>query len=258
MSFRALRILGEVALIAAEDTRTTRKLLTRYNVKARLISFHAHNLRKNAPAILDVLKRDDVALVSEAGTPCISDPGSELVTLARKAGHNVVPLPGPSAVTTALSAAGFSAQSFLFLGFLPRIKKDRRNSLEDASNSRHTLVIYESPRRIRPTLQELIDVLGDRPIAVSRELTKIHEEIFFGSMSGALQYLTNPRGEFTLVIEGRKSTLVEPNDQQVEKELLQLRADGARAKEAVTAVSQALSLPKRYVYKRWLKLSEIS
>lgn len=257
MTFRAIKILGEVALVAAEDTRTTRKLLTRYNIKARMMSLNDHNLRKNTPTILEILKNDDVALVSEAGTPSISDPGSALVAVVRNAGYDIVPLPGPSAVTAALSASGFSGQSFLFLGFLPRINKDRRAFLEDAASSRHTLVIYESPRRIRHTLEELIGVLGDRQIAVSRELTKIHEEIFSGSMCQALQHLTNPRGEFTLVINGRDSTTVEPNDQNISKELLRLRADGARAKDAVAEVSFAMSLPKNYVYKRWLKLNEI-
>lgn len=257
MTFRAIKILGEVALVAAEDTRTTRKLLNRYNIKVRMMSLNDHNLQKNTPAILEILKNEDVALVSEAGTPSISDPGSTLVAVVRNAGYNIVPLPGASAVTTALSASGLSGQSFLFLGFLPRGNKDRRTFLEDAASSRHTLVIYESPRRILHTLEELIDILGDRQIAVGRELTKIHEEIFSGSMSQALLHLTNPRGEFTLVINGRDSTPVEPNDLNISKELLRLRADGARAKDAVAEVSFAMNLPKNYVYKRWLKLNEI-
>ena len=159
MSFPAIKILGEVALVAAEDTRTTRKLLNRYNIKVRMMSLNDHNLQKNTPTILEILKNDDVALVSEAGTPSISDPGSTLVAVVRNAGYNIVPLPGPSAVTAALSASGFSGQSFLFLGFLPRSYKERQTFLEDAASSRHTLVLYESPRRIRRTLEELIDIL---------------------------------------------------------------------------------------------------
>lgn len=251
---RALRVLGEVGLIAAEDTRTTRKLLNRYGIKGRLVSFHEHNRKARAPRILEALRTGDVALVSEAGAPGVSDPGRELVQLAREEGHTVTPVPGASAVTTAISASGMAGQSFLFLGFLPRTKKARGRALAEAAVSAHTLVLYEAPHRIRQTLEEALHALGDRKITVCRELTKLYEEIFHGSISEAVGRFGEPRGEFTLVIEGRGTEEAPRDEGQVRRELLGLREEGARAREAVATVVEATGLPRRYVYQQWLAL----
>ena len=203
ISFRALRVLGEVGLIAAEDTRRTRILLRAYDIKTRVTSYHEHNKHSKLPYLLSCLQTQDIALVSEAGMPGVSDPGYELVLAAVEHGVAVVPIPGPSVVVTALAASGLPASEFVFLGFLPRRKGPRRRLLEAVRPETRTIVAFESPHRLVGTMEDLLDVLGDRRIAVCRELTKLHEEIFRGRISEAMGCFEEPRGEFTLVIEGR-------------------------------------------------------
>ncbi len=204
ITLRAIRVLGEVGLIAAEDTRTTRKLLSRYEIKTPLTSYHDHNKRAKIPFLLRTLKEKDVALVSEAGMPCISDPGYRIVLRAIEEGIPVIPVPGCSAVITALAVSGLPPDQFLYLGYLPRKRNQRRRLLESVSKEMRTLVAFESPHRFRGSLEDIQATLGERHMAVCRELTKFYEEVFRGTVSDALDHFTKPRGEFTLVIEGSK------------------------------------------------------
>jgi 16S rRNA (cytidine1402-2'-O)-methyltransferase len=207
MSPRAVRTLREARLIAAEDTRVTRKLLTHFDLHTPLTSYYEHNKLTKLDSILAALAEGDVALVSDAGTPTINDPGYELVRAALEAGYNVCPIPGPSAPLAALAASGLSTDAFLYLGYLPRKSSERSAFLRQVENMSYTLIFLESPHRLVDSLKDLEFSLGDRKIAVARELTKIHEEIWRGTIAGAREYFTQnePRGEFTLVVEGQKT-----------------------------------------------------
>lgn len=205
VTLRLLRVLREVDLIAAEDTRTTRKLLSRYEIATPLVSYHAHSEQKRLAELLARLAEGQkVALVSEAGTPGISDPGLPLVEAALSAGIGVEAVPGPSAVVTALSIAGLPTGRFAFEGFLPLRGADRRRRLRELAMERRTMVIYEAPHRLLATLADLEKALGDRPAAVARELTKRFEEVFRGTLSAARARFASGerRGEFTLVVQG--------------------------------------------------------
>lgn len=256
VTLRALRILSDARLIAAEDTRTTRKLLGRHGIKTPLVSFHEHNREARLPQILDTLRTGDVALVSEAGVPTLSDPGRELVRRALETGIRVVPVPGPSALTAALSASGMPADAFTFLGFLPRRQGDRRKLLESVATSPQTVVIFEAPHRLRRALEDMLAVWGDRRITVCRELTKLYEEVFPGTISQALAYFTEPRGEFTLVVEGGTGEKEVWNESQARDHLALMKKEGIKAREAVAAVTKASGLPRRLVYQQWLALGK--
>ncbi len=206
ISARALRILGEVDLIAAEDTRTTRKLLTRYELRVRMVSLFDANIRRRIPQLLKELDEGkQIALVSEAGTPVISDPGALLVRAAAEAGHTVTPIPGPTAIAALLSVAGMPADKFTFLGFLPRKAGQRRRLIESIAEQPWTTVFYESPHRIIATLEALRETLGDRNIVIGREMTKLHEEIFRGTLTEAIEHFQKPRGEFTVAVAGAEN-----------------------------------------------------
>jgi len=205
MSPRAVRTLREARLIAAEDTRVTKKLLTHFDLHTPLTSYFEHNKLSKLDAILSALAQGDVALVSDAGTPAINDPGYELVRAALDAGHAVCPVPGPSAPLAALAASGLPTDAFLYQGYLPRKSSERRALLERLVTLPCTLVFLESPHRLVDALEDLKAVLGDRPVAVARELTKLHEQIWRGTLEAAREYFiqNEPRGEFTLVVEGK-------------------------------------------------------
>jgi len=202
ITLRALRVLGEAGLIAAEDTRTARKLLNRYNIKTRLTSYFEHNKRGKMPQLLEMLDEMDIALISEAGMPGISDPGYELIKGAIAKGAKVEVLPGASSLTTALAASGLPADQFVYLGFLPRKKGEKRRLLASVGEEPRTIVCFESPYRIVDSLQAMLETLGDRNVAVCRELTKLHEEVFRSTLSEAVGHFNKPRGEFTIVIHG--------------------------------------------------------
>jgi len=256
ISLRAIRVLGEVKLIAAEDTRKTRLLLTAYNVKTPLTSYHEHNKKSKLPHLLERLKQDDIALVSEAGMPGISDPGYELVLAAIERGVSVIAIPGPSALPTALAVAGLPADQFTFLGFRPRKTNERKRLLESIASEPRTIVAFEAPHRLRDSLADINEILGDRLIAVCRELTKVYEEVFRGTISQALAHFSLPRGEFTLVIagKGRKRADKELVDYFIKEELNKLRCEGCKAKEAISKLAEATNLPKKTLYKAWLEL----
>jgi 16S rRNA (cytidine1402-2'-O)-methyltransferase len=250
VTLRALRVLKEVALIAAEDTRRTRLLLDRYEIKIPLTSYYEHNKLSKLDYILETLQGGDVALVSEAGMPGLSDPGYELIRAAIERGVPVVPIPGPSALVTALVVSGLPTDSFLYLGFLPRRRAARRRLLAEVAAGRRTLVAFEAPHRLLESLADLAELLGERQMAVGRELTKLHEEIWRGTTQEALAYFQEhpPRGEITLVIAGAATREVW-DEEKVRAALAELLNSGLRRKEAARQVAQEAGWSAREVYR---------
>ena len=258
LSPRAARILAQVGLVAAEDTRVTRRLLSHLGIRVPTVSYHQHNWRTRLPQVIKSLEDRDVALVCDAGMPVVSDPGSELVSHAASAGFPVEVVPGPSALTAALSVSGFPGDAFTFLGFLPPRRKDRRQRLKSVAQLPMTLVLFEAPHRLQALLGDVLEVLGDRQIALCRELTKIYEEVYRGNVSQAMEHSQAPRGEYVVVIQGSPDQ--EPSDEastqvleQAAAQLDQLRSDRTPAKDAVAQVSQSLGLPKNLVYRMWVE-----
>ncbi|MBK9779677.1 MAG: 16S rRNA (cytidine(1402)-2'-O)-methyltransferase [Anaerolineales bacterium] len=205
MSPRAIRILREAKLIAAEDTRHTGTLLKHFNIETPLTSYFEHNKLTKQDFILEKLSQGDVALVSDAGTPAINDPGYELVQAALAANFDVRPIPGPSAPIAALTVSGLPTDSFLYLGYLPHKASDRRTRLAEVAEQPYTLIFFETPHRITDSLEDILSTLGNRRICVAREMTKLYEEYWRGDVHGAIEYFKSKeaRGEFTLVIEGK-------------------------------------------------------
>jgi 16S rRNA (cytidine1402-2'-O)-methyltransferase len=253
ISHRAIKTLNEVKLIAAEDTRKTRILLDKYGIKTPLTSYYEHNKIEKIGYILGQLEEIDLALVSEAGMPGLSDPGYELIAAAIEKGVPVIPIPGPSAIVAALAASGLPTDRFIFIGFLPRRIGERRQALESVAGETGTIIAYEAPHRLKEALNDIIYVLGDRRIAVCREITKIYEEIFRGKVSEAQQHFDDPRGEFTLVIEGKSKEKPRLTEDVVQK-LEALQQSGMGAREAVAKVAKETGLSKKEVYHAWLKL----
>lgn len=255
ISRRVLRVLGEADLVAAEDTRQTMKLFSRFDIHTPLTSYHRHNIKTKGEHLLQqLLAGKSVALVSDAGMPGISDPGEELVALAVAAGVDVVPLPGPSAALTALVASGLPAGRFVFEGFLPARGKQRKLLLEELRGEKRTIILYESPHRIKSTLEDLLEALGDRRAAAARELTKKFEEIRRGTLSEILARCreTVPRGEFTLVVAGAESPAGEesaPADKTPEEQVMELEAAGIARKEAIKKIARSRGMDRRELYK---------
>ena len=251
VTLRALRVLREADLVLAEDTRRTRILLSRHDIRTRPRSFHAHNEAQRSGEVLEALSRgSSVALVSDAGTPAISDPGERLVAAAIEAGHAVVPVPGPSAVLSALVASGLPTAPFLFLGFLPRRRGEQEALLEGIRDRSETIVLFESPRRLATTLRRLADSLGSRPACVARELTKLHEELARGSLPDlAERFREGTRGEVTLVIGGApRERRVQCDEAALEAEIRSLLGEGKTAREIAAALAPRTKLPKRQIY----------
>ena len=252
ISLRALRILSQVQLIAAEDTRKTRRLLTAYGIKARLTSYHEYNKEAKLPYLLHRLESEDVALVAEAGMPGISDPGYELVVAASERGIPLVPIPGASVLVTALAVSGLPINQFTYLGFLPRRRGSRRRLLEQVAEEKRTILALEAPHRLVSALEDILEVLGDRRIAVCRELTKIHEEVFRGTVREAIAYFPEPKGELALVIAGRQG---KPYSlEEAEQQLRLLYEKSVPAKEAISQVAKATAASKKQLYRIWLSL----
>ncbi len=264
LTLRASRILSSVPLVAAEDTRVTRRLLAHLDAHPRLLSCHEHNWQRQLPRILEALSQGDVALATDAGSPAVSDPGAGLVAAVADAGHTVVSIPGVSAVIAALSVAGFPADRFSFLGFLPRRRSDRTEALTRAARHDQTIVLFEAPHRVRATFADIAAALNDPLIAVCRELTKLHEEVWRGTASGALDYFTEPRGEFTIVIGPvivDAPSQAASHDEQLEaarQALTEHRAAGKRGRDAVAEVVASTSLPRRAVYDLWVETGNSS
>ena len=251
---RALRVLREVDLIAAEDTRITRKLLARHEITTPLTSFHQHTRRSRLGELVERLADSDIALVSDAGTPTINDPGQDLIAAAVAAGFDVVPLPGASAVTTALAASGMGGDGFVYVGFLPRERSKRVALLTSLSGEQRAIVAFETPHRLRSALTDVAATLGDRRIAVCRELTKLHEEIFRGTVSEALAHFTEPRGEFTVVMEGSTTESMTESDLDAAQLLSEAKGRGMTARDAIAEVGAVTGASRRELYSRWLEL----
>ena len=256
ITLRALRVLREVQLIAAEDTRSAAILLRHHDINARATSYNEHNARAKTPALLDALSHGDVALISNAGMPAISDPGHDLVVAALDAGHAVV-IPGATAVIAAIAVSGLPSRRFHYLGFLPRQSGPRRRALAAAAASGDTLVVYESPHRVRATIEDALAALGERRVAVCRELTKMYEEIWRGALSGALEHFTEPRGEFTLVIEGGPPEASAPVE-TASAVIAELRASRAESKAAVAELMRRCGFSRRAAYAAWHGTSQRS
>jgi 16S rRNA (cytidine1402-2'-O)-methyltransferase len=265
ISLRALRVLREAALVAAEDTRRTRKLLAHHRIPARLVSLREHNERARAPVLVRrLLDGESIALVSDAGTPGLSDPGALLVRAAADAGVPVVPVPGASAVLAALVTSGLPAEPVTFFGFLPAGRTDRRRALSSMRGLPHTLVLFEAPHRLRGTLDDLLEAFGDRRIAVARELTKMHEEVYRATLSETVEHFSAhlPRGEFTLVIEGATSgAAAEDADAGAAREtarsvLTRASAEGCSTQESVRRAAEASGLRRNEVYRLWLAIKQ--
>jgi len=252
ISLRALRTLREVKLIAAEDTRRTRQLLASYDIKTPTTSYHERNKLTKLDYILDCLSEGDVALVSDAGMPGISDPGHELIVAAHKRGIPIIPVPGASVVVTALAVSGLDTGQFRYLGFLPKASA-RKKLLESIAADPATIVVLETPHRLTAALNDILEVLGDREIAVCRELTKLHEEVFRGRVSQAMEHFAEPRGEFTLVIAGQKEAEKPQLTEAIEERLHSMRRRGVGAKEAVAELAAETGLSKKELYRAWLK-----
>ncbi len=252
VTLRALRILREVQLIAAEDTRTTAKLLARYEIHTPMVSFFEHNEWVREDEILQALETQDVALVSEAGMPTISDPGYRLVRAAIARGFHIVPVPGASAVLAALAVSGLATDSFLFLGFLPRRAAARKRLLATVSEESRTIICFEAPHRLLRTLQDILQTLGDREVAIACELTKMYESVWRGLVSAAVAHFQEqpPRGEYTLVLAGAPEPQEEPwEETRVRQALSQLIAGGLSRRDAAAQVSSTANWPKRDVYR---------
>lgn len=258
ITFRAVRVLGEVDLIAAEDTRHTKKLLSHFGLKKPLVSYYKDREAARTGKIIDeLLAGRNVALVSDAGTPAVSDPGAVLVGACRARGIVVTPIPGPSALTALLSVAGRRESSFHFFGFLPSQQGKRRKLLQSVASAPQVLIFYESPRRIVKSLRDCLDILGERSCLCGRELTKIHEEVIEGKISELIVTLTDRpeiKGEFVCLVEGgRQDAPVESTDLD---ELLTWHRDhsGFSLKESVQSLARELDLPRSRVYKRALAI----
>lgn len=250
LTHRAARVLRKVPLIAAEDTRTTGKLLAYYQIDTPLISFHDHSRPHQIDLLIDKLRQDDLALVSDAGTPGINDPGYSLIQAALEAGLPVIPLPGPSAPVTALSVSGLPTDSFLYLGYLPRKSKKRRELLSRIRRQPHTLIFLESPHRLLDSLGDLTEILGARKIAVGREMTKLHEEFFRGTLPEALSHFqeNRPRGEFTLVVQGAEPEHQRWTREEVETALREARTTDRSASQIARELADQSGWDRRTLY----------
>lgn len=253
ITLRAIRILKECHLIAAEDTRHTRKLLSHYDIHTPLTSYHAHNESSKGEVLIEKLMAgQSIAVVSDAGMPGISDPGAALVQRALQQGINVVPIPGASAGLTALVASGLPTARFVFEGFLPANKKGRRRQLARLATESRTMLFYEGPHRLLDTLTDMQQAFGDRPAVAARELTKKHEQFVRGTLTELITYFstTPPRGEFTLVVAGCDEELA-PNqwdDLSLVEHVQQIMAEGKDKKEAIKQVAKLRGIAKREVY----------
>ena len=251
ITLRALRVLREVDLVAAEDTRTSRVLLDHYQITKSMISYHEHNKLARIDEILDVLAGGSVALISDAGTPGLSDPGYELITTCLKAGIEVISLPGPTAAITALVASGLPTDRFTFLGFLPRKKPALLSLLNDLQSAEETLIAYESPYRIVESLEVVCQVMGrSRPVCVAREISKMFEEFFRGTAAEALDYFTDApvRGEITLLIGGQPRGMQIWPEGEVRAALRKRLASGERRSDAARQVAAESGWNRRDIY----------
>lgn len=263
ITLRALRILKKVKLIAAEDTRRTKKLLNHYHIDTKATSYHEYNKFKKAPYLVEILKNgQDIALVSDAGMPGISDPGYVLIDLALKSNIKIVPIPGVSALITALVVSGLPIDKFVFEGFLPRKIKERKRYFRSIENEKRTVIFYETPHRLKRALKDMLEVWGDRKIVIARELTKIFEEIIRGKLSQVLTEISTKeiKGEITLVVQGgikkKEKDKIDflKNEYIMQEYLKKLKNQGYSNKDIIKIAQEKLDIPKNLIYKKLLEM----
>jgi 16S rRNA (cytidine1402-2'-O)-methyltransferase len=260
ITLRALRVLKEVDVIAAEDTRHTQILLSHHDIHTPLTSYHEHNEKTKAPELITRLARgQNIALVSDAGTPAISDPGFRLVVQAIRAGVRIIPIPGASALTAVLSASGLPTDRFIFEGFLPAKKKQRRERLQALRDETRTLIFYEAPHRLKDALDDICELLGNRDAVLAREVSKIHEEFIRGPVSDLVHALGggNIRGEVTLLISG-SSGESRVDDDLLKAEIRELEGKGLRIKEIAEVLGEKFGYPKKEIYRLALHREKVS
>ena len=256
ITFRAIRILKEADVIAAEDTRHTLKLLNYYGIAKPMISYWGERERARAEEVIERLSTGhSVALVSDAGTPCISDPGGVLIKRALEEGFDVVPVPGPVALIAALTISGFPTEEFVFCGFLPAKQSQRRKFLDELSLEKRTVVVYESPHRIVESMAEMSEIFGQRRMVLAREITKLHEEVMRGTVSEVFELLSGSKiaGEYVLVVEGRPEAGDGRREEDAIKEIRSLMRKGLGRKEAGKRVAEQYGLSKKELYDRSLE-----
>ena len=260
LTLRALRVLREAALIAAEDTRRVRKLLSAYSIGTPVMSLYDQVEAKKAPLVVSRLSEgQDVAYVCDAGTPLVSDPGYRLIREALQAGIRVVPVPGPSAALAAISVSGLPTDRFVFLGFPPSRSGRRKELLASLRGEPGTLIFFESPRRVLECLEDIREIFGDRSLAVSRELTKKFEETLRGRVSELIEALRgqNLRGEFTLVVEGHRGEAERPSENGLKERILELRREGTRSnRDMVDVLAAETGIPRKEIYRAVLDLED--
>ena len=263
ITLRALKILKEVNLIAAEDTRHTLKLLNHYRINTKVTSYYEYNKFKKAPYLVEILKNgQDIALVSDAGMPGISDPGYVLIDLALKNNIKIIPVPGVSALITALVVSGLPTDKFVFEGFLPRKIKERKRYFKSIENEERTIIFYETPHRLKKALKDMLEILGDRKVVIARELTKMYEEIIRGKLSQVLSGIDSKeiKGEITLIVQG--GIKKKENDsidflikECIIKEYLnKLKKQGYSNKDIIKITQEKLNIPKNLIYKKLLEI----
>ena len=260
MTMRAIETLGRVALVAAEDTRHTGNLLRHFQITTRLISYHEHNRQSRLPHLLEALGRGDVALVTDAGPPVISDPGQELVRAAASAGHEVLSVPGPSAPIAAASISGLDANAIHFIGFLHRKSAERQRQLRATAQWPGLLIFFEAPHRLVKSLADVLETLGDLEVAVCCELTKLYEQVYRGTISGALEHYRSiePRGEFTVVLSNGDGRIdvsrapAAPTEHELEDRFSSLRAELGDSKRALSALAAETGMARKALYARFL------
>ncbi|MDI6800186.1 MAG: 16S rRNA (cytidine(1402)-2'-O)-methyltransferase [Actinomycetota bacterium] len=251
ITFRAIEILAGVDLIAAEDTRHTRRLLTHYSIKTPITSYHEHNERNKTALLIDWLKGGaDLALVSDAGTPGLSDPGYRLIAAAIEEGIELSVIPGPSSLISALVISGLATDSFIFLGFLPKGRAERRKLLKGEAASERTLIFFESPHRIETFLTEALDILGDRKLVIVRELTKKFEEVIRGRATEVLERVKKKalKGEMVVMVEGARLIALAASFEELKEEVIALMGQGVTKKEAIAEVALRRRIPKKEVF----------
>lgn len=258
ITFRAINILKEVDIIAAEDTRHTLKLLNHYEISKPLISYHRHNEEVKSEILINkLLEGDNIALVTDAGTPGISDPGEEVVKEAIKNNIEVIPIPGACALVNALIASGLNTKEFLFLGFLPLNKKNRDNALNKIKKAKSTVILYEAPHKLIKTLQDLLKNVGDINCVLAREITKIHEEFIRGNISNLLEQIQEPKGEHVILLdlnnlENENDSEDEISKKTVEEQYKIYKAQGMNKKEIIKQIAKNKNVPKNEIYKLFI------
>lgn len=257
ITLRALKVLGSVRLIAAEDTRHTQKLLHHYDIHTPQTSYHDHNKEEKSEILISKLKEgNDIALVSDAGTPGISDPGYYLINRAIEENIKITPIPGPTASIAALSISGLPTDAFVFEGFLPSKKTARQKRLKELSAERRTIILFETPRRASTALEDILEILGDRKVVLTRELTKMFEEVIRDRVSSVAEKIRGRslKGEITIIIEGaQEETVTDISDLRSCLEML-MKTEGLSLKDAVSKASKDMNLPRNKVYREALKI----